>query len=864
MADKSHHHKRKSGGGKKRHGDTPSKADSVDTADQRLIELIVKLGDNTNPNTLANHLVDLVSSLQDSTRNSLVLDTVFRCIVALPCKTSTYAVLLTLMCCENQEMVQNVLDRLKIELTASFLHCDYYALKFLLRFVMELSNCHFITTDAVHSLYEQILQESTSSAIIPQHIPDFYIHVIISALAIGKNHFVPDSILALIEKHISSRQSLSWLSPITNAEKPSLYELQIAELSSYPGKDSLEVLYLHFTQYIKAAVSEGPNAMQVDEVAAEEMGSSGSKWLRVVTQPFRVPLISTKLFGGSDAPKPVLHGGEVEWLSKEQALEYITFKAWVAHENETIRVPLALEPFAWPSSLPSCHFTLPKPLCHIFPAIRTNGEGKHALSQMERWFFEDYALDILHFFRSTHADIPRHMNFARHLSDYFDFGALICEIIFKDFLRIPTSPYPPVHHGVIILDFIQKLPSFSTTVVEATTRIFGSLENMHISARVAIVDWFSYHLSNTEFKWDWADWAKLVQLAEAKEKGESDGSRKIEAGSYQSAFIREVLSALVRLSYYERIAPTVTTAVPDYVQKWLPEKPEPAVASGFYSSDLAQAILEQMQQRNQPAESVLEPIVKCGTAVPLTSEQVVQCVMRAILVEGSTSITLLQATLMKYRNVLEKVAYGSQVNLETPQEGARHLLQACLDHYPRSPQHFMIAVLALLHRHLVSANNVVAFLLRPELLQLHGHHFFWWDLLSHTVRFITQSQSVKELEIINLWKLACKSNPNSEQKSLAKQITDRPDYLEKRNAYSDFERLSQPLLMTLFSGLIDILARPPSPSLKAFAQAYFESIALKYRRIFVLTFPELEILISSLPNDSKELCQNLNRFAQQY
>jgi len=355
----------------------------------------------------------------------------------------------------------------------------------------------------------------------------------------------------------------------------------------------------------------------------------------------------------------------------------------------------------------------------------------------------------------------------------------------------------------------------------------------------------------------------MVQQVETRPKHENDGSGLSPTSEPHSHFIREVLSALVRLSYYERIAPTITAAVPDYAKQWLPAKPEPSAASGFYVSDLGLAIQEQIRDRTQPAEALLQPVLNCGTAVPLTSEQVVACVMRAILVEGTTSITLLQSTLAKYRGVLEKVSYGTQVNLETPQNGAHHMLQACLDYYPHSPQHFTIAALALLHHKLISAENLVSLLLKPELVARWGNSFFWWDLLSHAVRSVTQAQAVLELEIINKWRLACKSDLNADPKLLAQRTLERSEINVAGQDMTKLALLTKPLIASLFSSLLDLLAHPPSPSILWLAQGSLEVIAMKNRRLLANVVSDLEILVSALPAPTAERIKRLKSFCEQ-
>lgn len=859
--------------GGRRRGGGPPKQGKLDSASQQIVELIVKVGDSTSVSSLGSHLLDLASTLLDPSRHQLALDTLFRCIVALPTKTALYATVASLVCAEKAEFSDLLLARLKTELSASLLACDYYATKFLLRFIAELANCNCIPIQQAHALYEIILTEVDNAPHIPQHIPDYYIHIILSCLALGYHHERPTTLLGKIEKLMQQRRSTAWLTPFQTDVPPVNFEVRIDTLNYAPDMDSLQELYRDCVDFLE---NHGPGAQKnvQREDAQEETSSTKAQQntkahgdIRFVLRPYQLNGIFSKLFGvDSNTPRPTMVSSEIDWfefeaLNGKSAADLITFKAYIDHENET-RIALMLEPLVYPDAVEACHFTRPKPLFYIFPKSRTMGDGKEGLQAMEKFFFEDYATDVIHFFRTMHSDIPKHVNvFSRHLAEYFDFEALVVEMLLKDLLNPLPPLYPGVHYGTVLLEFIQRNPAFVQTISEAVDRLFCSLPNLQAGARAAFADWLSFHLANNEFKWHWKEWAIIEKQAES-ERGAS--SKMSSAVRPYSVFIQEVLSSMARLSFYDRIAPSILAAVPDCAERWLPKKPEPVAASGFYAHALSQAIHEKAKQRSANAEDILQPVLEYGLAVPLTSEQVLQSIMRAVLAEGSASITLLQTTFSKYHEVLHKVAYERQENLETPTEGGRCILQACMDYYEPSPQHFTIGVLSLLHRNLISPEALAGFLLNPEAVdQITEKRNFWWDLVSHTLRHALQSYSVPEAEITNKWAMACKLDQEADPLILAQKLqSEKQEVRANAQTANDARAKATPLASSIFTSLIDMLAiRPEEPVL----QQQFVALTLKHRKQFLSSAKSiLDPIASTLSANLSSLYNNTKFMAENY
>jgi nuclear cap-binding protein subunit 1 len=104
--------------------------------------------------------------------------------------------------------------------------------------------------------------------------------------------------------------------------------------------------------------------------------------------------------------------------------------------------------------------------------------------------------------------------------------------------------------------------------------------------------WFSYHLSNFQFRWSWDDWKQCVEE---------------DLESPKCKFIKETLLNCMRLSYHQRIA----EMMPETMQCLTPAEPVPIYkyesedAVNLEGTAIANKLLELMRNRCLP-EDVLQ------------------------------------------------------------------------------------------------------------------------------------------------------------------------------------------------------------------------------------------------------------------
>jgi hypothetical protein len=385
------------------------------------------------------------------------------------------------------------------------------------------------------------------------------------------------------------------------------------------------------------------------------------------------------------------------------------------------------------------------PLFRLFPldvsteiAVDKDSDTKRVLRDIERFVLEDYVLDFLFFWQDEHKTC---VQFLLQLPvTALDLERALIEILFSQIFRLPNAPLKRVYYGLLLIDLCRARPdTVPTRLGVAITLIFEQLHILDPECFGHFVDWFSFHLSNFNFKWPWEIWKD--ELTSTTEQLDILVQQRL----HRRAFIEEVILRLVRVSYHQRIA----ESLPTEFQSLLPPEPQPHFP--FAAQTEAEELLARLRQREPPEQlrAWLEQ-ENAGTGSSTRTELLVACLLHL----GSKSLSHLINILDCYAPLL----------LNTPHQ--RLVLHRLWDYWGGhrghggSQQHLVMVLLKLLAYRVVTPYSIVEWLLSDEfllanatnnsLIQSPMTQLYFWEIISRVLDrtiFTTQMLRAKLQEM---------------------------------------------------------------------------------------------------------------------
>ncbi|XP_063973553.1 nuclear cap-binding protein subunit 1 [Diachasmimorpha longicaudata] len=191
--------------------------------------------------------------------------------------------------------------------------------------------------------------------------------------------------------------------------------------------------------------------------------------------------------------------------------------------------------------------------------------GSHAI---ERFLIEEHLRQIIDNCFIERKDCATNLlNFPYKNKIPLDY--CIVEVMFGELFKLPTPKHLEICYGSILIELCKLQPSTMPQVLaQATEILFRRIDSMAAACFDRFVWWFSYHLSNFQFRWSWEDWDSCLQR-------DADHPRPM--------FIKEVLLKSLRLSYHQRIR----DMMPESYAELIPAVPEPIYK---YSSEGASSL----------------------------------------------------------------------------------------------------------------------------------------------------------------------------------------------------------------------------------------------------------------------------------
>lgn len=168
---------------------------------------------------------------------------------------------------------------------------------------------------------------------------------------------------------------------------------------------------------------------------------------------------------------------------------------------------------------------------------------------------------------------------------------MIVEVIMAQLFSLPRPPHLEVFYGSLLIELCKLQPNFMPQVLaQATELLFDRINYMKTSCIERFSKWFSYHLSNFQYKWAWEDWKECCLNEDVE--------------SPKNKLLRETFVRCMRLSYHQRLV----DFVPESINKLIPANPKPTYkyeseeAANLEGTLYANKLIELFKERAIPED----------------------------------------------------------------------------------------------------------------------------------------------------------------------------------------------------------------------------------------------------------------------
>jgi nuclear cap-binding protein subunit 1 len=287
---------------------------------------------------------------------------------------------------------------------------------------------------------------------------------------------------------------------------------------------------------------------------------------------------------------------------------------------------------------------------------RADGKGKSPASDqsakqtaVDRFLLRQYVVDVLDNFVADHVRCAERLLNVPMLRDAND---VIVEVVFSEMCATPMPANPAVYYGTVFVDLCKvkdsRLPVKLLTAVE---RMFQDSDALDPEVFDRLTEWFSFHLSNFHYKWNWADWAVYAD------------ADMVDKFPFRALFCRDVLDRSIRLSYYDRIR----KLVPDDMAMFLPN-PIGAGNSVRFSKEINDQLLRIVAgSGKQPPPVVKERLAALLPASAFGDDEVeanlaqLVALVRAILQGSARTLSHFDTLAERYMPLLASMASAGGV-----------------------------------------------------------------------------------------------------------------------------------------------------------------------------------------------------------
>ncbi|RCH93239.1 Component of the cap-binding complex (CBC), partial [Rhizopus stolonifer] len=646
-----------------------NKEDDLEDIEVRLKGLIIKIGDKFTHDLQVN-LTKMKNILDNDYHKypTTVQDTLTACITELPAKAPVYGTLIGLLNVSSHDIVAKLMTEFNKTLEEAITDSNWFKLKQLLRFYGELVNSNVILPTTYCGLVNDVLAPLDQPNQLRQRL-DCFVYIVSMALfwcGTELNNRCPtelEHILKKIEDYMQRRGTVASLDLLKHEENASIHTYETNTLQ-------------HLWEMVNKCKKDN--------------------WKTpLIPQPYRW---FDKEFASAlqhDLPRfivPNHHDG-------------ISYIAPVPHYRFVLDSE-ALSRYALPDISKPEYFILQEAVSDTLQLFEVNRKD------CARYLLGIAASFNPRLFRSAPSDSvkPEPMEEDKGENQSWSLSDFLVEAVFSHMLRLPSSPARQVFYSCVIIELCRaESTTFPMALGRGLKTLFTKLEHVDVECIARLWNWFSHHLSNFGFQWDWEAWSNVLTL---------------DPNHPQVCFVRETLEKVIRLSYYERIKSVLPAPFHALI-------PAAAPAPNFAFKDV-----------NDPLHDKAKHLIECLRTKKTADEvrvildgyreewqdesqqQMRHMFIQCLLLVGSKSFSHVLNVVERYLDVLRLVNGTPEARL--------HTVQIVASFWKNNTQFSGILLDKLLNYRVIDPISVITWAFEPDQLESAGRAYVW-EILKNTL-----------------------------------------------------------------------------------------------------------------------------------
>lgn len=440
--------------------------------------------------------------------------------------------------------------------------------------------------------------------------------------------------------------------------------------------------------------------------------------------------VQTKNFRANSWNESFLHRPH----NDKEYKEFLT-ASMILQNSPTIQIPAHSPNYSYPG---------PRIVLRIFEDDVVEGNKQIPGSdKIERFCVENHIKSLIDEIPKDPKVCLRHLS-NMHQSNRLPMKHLLVETLLGELFTLPQPKHNEILYQTLLYEFTKiyghsrnEDVKFNADIIvnEAVKMLYENLDTMNITCFDRFINWFSFHLNNTEFIYPWQTW--------------SDANEKVKT-SPRAMFVQNILDRCVRFSFHQKINILVNTSLGTLMPPEVKVDYKPVNAGHPKSQELHETIKKLIVEKADGktiSETLNVPIdgIEVSENFEFVEEKHLDRLLKVdiftavILKLASKSLTHLSSAIGKFRNVFKALTRVEQGQVQLLQT-----MHSCLETHPQVQ---IILVDKLLKAELIEDKEVCNWIFSESMKPFYLKPYPW-ELLHNVIRhssrvafkFVTQKE----------------------------------------------------------------------------------------------------------------------------